>query len=198
MIKILSSFLLKFFGWNVQSTVLTSRKYVIIGAPHTSNWDFPIALLTLGAIGLRFSWAAKDTLFLFPLGYIFRLMGGVPVNRKVRNSFISTMLDQFSKQEQFIIAIAPEGTRSFKDHWKCGFYQIAFDAKVDIALAFIDYTEKKSGIGMIVTPSGNLENDFEIIKNFYADIKGKYPKKTSTIAIRPKELNFFIKQQKEK
>lgn len=198
MIKSLSSFLLSIFGWKVESTELLSHKYVVIGAPHTSNWDFPIALLTLSSIGLRFSWAAKNTLFFFPLGHIFRLMGGVPVNRKIRNAFLSTMLDQFTTQEHFIIAIAPEGTRSFNDHWKCGFYQLACDAQVDIALAFVDYAEKKSGIGMTFTPSGNPKDDFEIIKSFYANIQGKHPEKTATIAIRPKELNFLIKQQQRK
>ncbi|CAG36924.1 lysophospholipid acyltransferase family protein [Desulfotalea psychrophila] len=195
MIQKISHYILRLNGWKIIHTPMPKNKYLIIGAPHTSNWDFPLALLCLSALHLRFWWAAKHSLFHFPLGWFFRKMGGIAVNRRVRNDFLRTIKKEYNKREEFILAIAPEGTRSFTNHWKCGFYQIAIEAEVDIALAFLDYSTKTMGIGKIIQPSGNIEEDFEKIAAFYHDIKGKYPEKQSTIAIRANELKHFKRMQ---
>lgn len=194
MFQLVSRKILGLLGWQVDSIELPADKYVIVGAPHTTNWDFPLALLTIAATGLKFSWAAKNTLFFFPLGFFFRKIGGIPVNRKVRNDFLNVVLKNFKEQENFTIAIAPEGTRSFTDHWKCGFYQIAFEAKAKIALGYLDFSTKTLGIGAIIKPSGDLEDDFKKIASFYEGKTGLYPEKQSTLAVRPKEIRFLEKQ----
>lgn len=198
MLQSVSKKTLELFGWQVDSVELSADKYVIIGAPHTSNWDFPLALLTIATTGLKFSWAAKNSLFFFPLGSLFKKIGGIPVNRKVRNDFLNVILKNFNENESFSIAIAPEGTRSFTDHWKCGFYQIAYEAKVNIALGYLDFNTKTLGIGAVLKPSGNIEEDFKDIVNFYDGKTGIYPEKQSTLAIRPKEIRFLAKQFKKK
>lgn len=198
MLKSISRKILNLFGWQVDSIELPANKYVIIGAPHTSNWDFPLALLTIAATGIKFSWAAKHSLFFFPLGFFFKKIGGIPVNRKVRNDFLNVILKNFNEKDDFAIAIAPEGTRSFTDHWKCGFYQVAVEADAKIALGYLDFKTKKLGIGATITPSGNLENDFIEIASFYKDKTGMYPEKQSTLAVRAKEIKFLEKQFKKK
>lgn len=198
MLQQLSKKILELFGWRVNSIELPPNKYVILGAPHTSNWDFPLALLTIAATGLKFSWGAKHSLFFFPLGFFFKKIGGIPVNRKIRNDFLNVVLKNFREKENFAVAIAPEGTRSFTDHWKCGFYQVAVEARANIALGYLDFTTKTIGVGAIIEPSGNLEQDFRKIECFYKDKTGKYPEKQSIITVRQKEIAFLEKQFKKK
>ena len=197
MLKKLSIKILNIFGWKVDSIDLPVDKYVVIGAPHTTNWDFPLALLTIAATGLKFSWAGKDSLFFFPLGPLLKKIGGISVNRRVRNDFLRVILTKFKEQENFVVAIAPEGTRSYTDHWKCGFYQIAVQTGAKIALGYVDFTSKTAGIGKIITPTGNLEDDFQLIREFYQDKTGLYPEKQSKIAVREKEVRFMEKQLKK-
>ncbi len=130
MIKSFSNFFLKLLGWHVLPNSISQKKYIIIGAPHTSNWDFPLALLALSAMGVRFSWIGKHSLFNPPFGGFFRFLGGIPVNRNIRLSFIDNMTLLFNENDNLKLAIAPEGTRSKKNHWKTGFYYIAVAARV--------------------------------------------------------------------
>lgn len=197
MLATISQKILQFMGWKLQQPPQTVKGCIIIGAPHTTNWDLPITLLTLWSLKLKCHWAMKDSMFFFPIGKLFTAMGGIPVNRKVRNDFPRIIKDRFIKDKDFNIAIAPEGTRSFTDHWKFGFYQIALDVGADIALAFADHGKKEIGISKVFTPCGDLEKDFEIFKEFYSEIQGLHPEKQSTVAIRPKELKLFQRQHKK-
>lgn len=194
MLQILSASLLSLFGWHVDKKIPEDSKIIIIGAPHTSNWDFPLTLLGLSAIGLRFSWIGKHTIFKGPLGFIFRKIGGIPVNRKARNNFIDEMVDAFSTRDQLKLAIAPEGTRSKRDHWKAGFYHIAVRANIKICLGYIDYPTKTIGLGPTLKPTKDIVADFEVIKTFYQGKSGKYPEKESTICLREKEIALFEKE----
>lgn len=197
MLATLSQKTLRIFGWNLQQPPTPVKGCIIIGAPHTSNWDLPITLLTLWGLKLKCHWAMKDSMFFFPLGKLFRAMGGIPVNRKVRNDFPRIIGEHFEQNKDFNIAIAPEGTRSYTDHWKFGFYQIALDVNADIALAFADYDKKEIGIAKVFTPCGDIEKDFSILEDFYSDMKGLYPKKQSKVALRPKELKLFQRKNKK-
>jgi len=194
MLQILSASFLSLFGWHVDKTIPEDSKIIIIGAPHTSNWDFPLTLLGLSAIGLRFSWIGKHTIFKGPLGFIFRKIGGIPVNRKARTNFIDEMVDAFSTRDRLKLAIAPEGTRSKKDHWKAGFYHIAVRANIKICLGYIDYPTKTIGLGPTLKPTRDIVADFEVIKTFYQGKSGKYPEKESTICLREKEIALFEKE----
>jgi 1-acyl-sn-glycerol-3-phosphate acyltransferase len=194
MIKKLSTTVLSIVGWRVEGQLPTDKKLLIIGAPHTSNWDFPLTLLALSALGLRFSWVAKHTLFKSPLGPLFRAIGGVPVNRKVKSGFLKGTVNAFHERDKLILAMAPEGTRSKTDHWKAGFYHIAVKANINICLGFIDYPSKTIGLGPIITPSKDIDYDFSVIKEFYQEKTGRYPAKQSEILLREKEIARYRKE----
>lgn len=194
MIKALSTSILAIFGWKAAGQMPEDDKILIIGAPHTSNWDFPLTLLALSALGLRFSWVAKHTLFKGPSGYLLRAIGGIPVNRNVRSGFITDMVNAFTERGKLVLAIAPEGTRSKKDHWKAGFYHIAAKADIGICLGFIDYPTKTIGLGPILRPSKDIDRDFEVIKKFYQDKNGRFPEKQSDVCLRAKEIALFKKE----
>ncbi|TKB27701.1 glycerol acyltransferase [Desulfopila sp. IMCC35006] len=197
MIQSLSASLLSLLGWHLAPQVPADTKIIIIGAPHTSNWDFPMTLLALSALGLRYSWIGKHTMFKEPFGSFFKKIGGIPVDRKARSGFIDEMVRTFAERDRLVLAIAPEGTRARKDHWKAGFYQIAVQAHVNICLGYIDYPTKTIGLGPVLVPTGDILGDFNVIKAFYQDKKGKYPHKASTICLRDKEIA-LLQQQHQK
>ena len=186
MLNKISSFILIFFGWSVEKELPPDNKYIIIGAFHTSNWDFPLTLLCLSAMGLKFNWVGKDSMFKWPLSIFFKSIGGIPVDRSNHTGFIKKIANLYNNTDKLVIALAPEGTRSKTEHWKSGFYYIALEAKIHIALGYIDYPNKKLGIGKFFVPTNDLEKDLLIIKEFYKNIKGKYPEKQGDICIREK------------
>ncbi len=187
-LRVLSKFVLRMFGWMVENDLPLKEKYVLVGAPHTSNWDFPIGILGMLAMGLRFRWVGKHTIFRGPTGLMLKAIGGIPVDRRIRSSFIKRMVALFNAKENMILAIAPEGSRSKTLYWKTGFYYIALDATVPIRLGYLDYREKKIGIGYSLFPSGNIENDMEIIRKFYEGKTGKHREKQGEIRIHIKEI----------
>lgn len=150
-------------------------KCVIIGAPHTTNWDFPCAILALTSLGIKFNWVGKHTLFQPPLGSLFKKIGGIPVYRNSSKSFMKNTIALFSEREKLTLAIAPEGTRGKTAYWKAGFYTIACKAAVPIVLACIDYPKKRIEIGEILVPTGNLEQDAILISDYYRERQGKHP-----------------------
>jgi 1-acyl-sn-glycerol-3-phosphate acyltransferase len=183
MIKTIATIVLKIIGWQVSFSLPPRDKYVLIGAPHTSNWDFPLGLLGMWACGLRFNWVGKHTLFKGPLGPIMRTIGGIPVDRQGSIGFLKKVIDIFADHDQFVMAIAPEGTRGLTKQWKEGFYRIALAAGVPIALAYIDYPRKRIGIDRMLEPSGDIEADFLILEEYYHDKIGKRPENQGPIRI---------------
>lgn len=180
--------ILNLLGWRVDTFYPIEKKYIIVGAHHTTNWDLPLALLFSMASGIQFNFLAKDEAFWGPFGYVMRRLGGLPVNRRANTHFVDQIAEEFHKRENLVIGITPEGTRKKTAYWKTGFYYIALAAKVPIALAYFDYPNRRVGIGKMLTPSGNLEADLEIIRAFYADKKGKYPSQHGEIRIQPSEI----------
>ena len=173
-------------GWRVDVNPNLPRKCVIIAAPHTSSIDLFLGLLMMAVARLRLYWIAKDTLFWFPLGVLWKALGGIPVNRRKRTNFTGQMVDLFEQRDTLRLAIAPMGTRRKSTHWKTGFYRIAMAARVPLAFAFIDYGRKTVGIGPVTVPSGDIEADFEIIRHFYDGIKGRFPENQSDIRVKPR------------
>lgn len=159
-------------------------KCVVVVYPHTSNWDFTIGLLFKWTVGIRFRWVAKDTMFDSPLGPLYRLWGGIPVNRRERTGFAEAMRDAFSRHEDFRLVIAPEATRSHVDHWKSGFYHIARAANVPVALAFIDYSRREVGMVDSVDLSGDIGADMGRIEMLYEGRIGKNPDRQGPIRLR--------------
>jgi 1-acyl-sn-glycerol-3-phosphate acyltransferase len=186
MLQKMSKFILKSIGWEIECKLPVDKKYLIIGAFHTSNWDLPLTLLMLSAMKLKFNWVGKHTLFYWPFGYFFKAIGGIPVNRGINSGFIQKVSDLYNNTDKLVIAMSPEGTRSKTEYWKTGFYYIALKAKIPVALAYVDYPDKQIGIGKYFTPTGDINEDLEIIKDFYKSKRGKFTEKQSDIKIRAK------------
>lgn len=168
---------LKILGWRVVNSPPSIPKYVAIAGPHTSNWDFPIFMATVGYLRLNICFLGKHTLFQGIFGWLFYWLGGIPVERE--NGAASTVVDQainhFGECEQMILGIAPEGTRSRVKKWKTGFYRIALGAGIPIVPAYVDSTSKTIGFGEPLIPSGDVESDLSILQGFYADKRGICP-----------------------
>jgi 1-acyl-sn-glycerol-3-phosphate acyltransferase len=186
MLKKTAQLILSALGWQLDARLPSEKKFVIIGAFHTSNWDFPLGILGMWALGLKASWVGKHTLFRGPLGPILKRMGGIPVDRSVHTGFIQRVAELYNTREQMALTIAAEGTRSKTTHWKTGFYFIALEAKVPIALGYIDYRNKRLGVGGALYPTGDISKDFEIIRDFYRDKSGLRPENQGPIALPPK------------
>lgn len=162
-------------GWHIEGAIPNEPKFVIIVAPHTSNWDFPVGLWVLFALSFRGSFLAKHTLFKFPLNSFMRWLGGIPVERSVHKLRVRGTIDSFNKSEKMILIIAPEGTRKFVPEWKSGFYYIANGAHVPIVPVAFDYAAKEVRIGAPFMPTGDRDADIPLLKDYFRGIKGKNP-----------------------
>ena len=132
-------------------------------------------LATAYVMRVRISWFGKHTVFIPPWGWLMRMLGGIPVDRRAPHSLVTQMAERFRTSDDLVLAVPPEGTRRKVDLWKSGFYHIASQSGVPIGLAYLDYPRKLSGLGMFVMPSGNITEDMNKIRDFYRDIRGKHP-----------------------
>lgn len=181
MLKHISRTLLRLLGWKLLEPAKRPDKAVVIAYPHTSNWDFLYTMLGKNTLGLGAHWVAKDTLFRWPMGPIMRAMGGIPVNRRERTGFVEQMAAEFATRQHFMLAVAPEGTRSLTPGWKTGFYRIALAAKVPVALACIDYAKREVGVLCYLDLSGDMASDIARIAEIYAGRQGYRPELASPI-----------------
>ncbi|NPD46695.1 MULTISPECIES: 1-acyl-sn-glycerol-3-phosphate acyltransferase [unclassified Lentimicrobium] len=173
----ISGLVLKLWGWKVKGKRPDLKKFVFIAAPHTSNWDFPIGRLSTSVMGIDNKVLMKKSWFFFPLGYIFRWLGAMPIDRSKSGTVIDHILGLFEENDEFVFAITPEGTRSYVEFWKTGFYTIALRANVPLVLGYLDFVKKETGVGPTIYLSGNKDADFEKIMQFYRTIGAKYPEK---------------------
>lgn len=163
-------------GWEVVGEKPSHKKYILIAAPHSSNWDFPTMMGAAFVLGLDVHWIGKHTLF--PkgvVGFVMRWLGGISIDRRKTNNTVDQIVEQYALRDDLLVLIAPEGTRSKVDNWKAGFYHIAVGAGVPIYLAFLDTKKRQTGIGKVFYPSGNYEKDLAEIKAFYSDKVGFNP-----------------------
>lgn len=173
-------------GWEIDNHWdLDIDQCVMIAAPHTSNWDALYARLALKALGVNVRLTIKDSYMKCPFGPFVRAMGGIGIDRSAkqegqeRPSMVQLMSDLFKTHPKLVMLVTPEGTRAKQEQWKTGFYHVAVNAGVPIALAYMDYAKKKTGIGKIVYPSGDYQKDMTEIMAFYAEINAKFPEKFS-------------------
>ncbi len=177
--------LLRLFGWRVDVPWPPFAKAVVVVYPHTSNWDFVIGYLAKTAVGLPVLWIGKDTLFRWPVAGLLRRMGGIPVNRRERTGLIGQLSAVLERRPQAWIAIAPEGTRAFSDHWKSGFYRLALAADVPVGLAWIDYWSRTVGLTTYLRMTGDTQADLARIRAAYAGKIGRRPLQASDIRLKP-------------
>ena len=172
-------------GWKTRGSRPNLTKYVIIAAPHTSNWDFIYTLCLAFIYRLNPVIMMKDAWFRWPLGPVFRWLGARPIDRSRANNVVAQSIEQFQRHKSLILVVPPSGTRKRVLYWKTGFYHIANGAGVPIVLGFLDYRRKIGGFGPAVQPTGDIDADMTRIRGFYRDISGKYPLQESRQCIAP-------------
>lgn len=163
-------------GWKLENDFPKEpKKYVVIAAPHTSWLDFPIAILSRMSSGTMVHFIGKASLFKGPFGFIFKALGGTPVDRSKSTNMVDAVIDVFNNKEEFRLGISPEGTRKKVDKWKTGFYYIAKGANVPIVMATLDFENKKIKISKPYYATASIDADFEVFHSFFKDVKGKNP-----------------------
>ncbi|WP_243018190.1 MULTISPECIES: 1-acyl-sn-glycerol-3-phosphate acyltransferase [Candidatus Cardinium] len=173
--------LIKFLGWKITNTTdpTITKKAVVVLAPHTSNWDFVYGMLfTLSAPDLTLRFAIKKEVMFFPLSYLMKKLGAIPIDRTNKNkstNMVAAMAEMFHQSDKLLLAIAPEGTRNYVKRWKTGFYRLAQAANVPIILGYINYNKREMGFGPIFDITGDIDKDIANIQDFYRTIPGKYP-----------------------
>ena len=178
------SSVLKWLGWTIETDWPASPKYVRVVYPHTSNWDFLLGICAARAIGLDAHYIGKHSLFRKPYGWFFRSLGGIPVDRRRKENLIQQVAEQFDASDEFVLGLAPEGTRSKTNHWKSGFYHIARAAGVPVAMACLDYGRKNIRLGGAFWPGEDIDEAYAIAQRFFHGIEGKNRGQESTIRAR--------------
>ena len=171
-LRAISIVILKILRWQTRGGELPHQKFVLIGAPHTSNWDFPLMLMVVLKLRLRVFWMGKHTLFPFPFSGFMKWLGGIPINRSASHNVVRETVRQFKENKDLVVLVPPEGTRSKVARWKTGFYHIANMAEVPILMGYVNAEKKEAGFADFFYPTGDVEGDLEKIREFYHPIKG--------------------------
>lgn len=175
LLRAFSLVFLRLTGWRIEGALpANAHKAVLIAAPHTSNWDLPYTLMVAFALRLNVYWMGKQSIFKPPFRGVMRWLGGIPVNREQSTNLVAASVAAIQEADGPLhLIVPPEGTRSKTRYWKTGFYHIAVGAQVPIVMAYMDYHDKRSGLGPVFVPTGNVDADMATIKAFYAPFKGK-------------------------
>jgi len=180
----LCQLLLRVFGWKIVGEAPELSHCVIIVAPHTSNWDFIIAILFKISKKMNLRYFGKDSLFKWYNGWFFKFFGGMPVDRTSPRNAVNDKVHSLKNAPRFWLGMAPEGTRSYSKYWRSGFYHIAYRAKVPIVMVFIDAKTKTVGFGPTLELTGNVKPDMDVIREFYSDKVGIKPHLTAPIQLK--------------
>jgi 1-acyl-sn-glycerol-3-phosphate acyltransferase len=170
----LALIIFKLSGWNVAGQRPAIRKYVIIAAPHTSNWDFIYTLCLAFILGIKPRIMMKSTWFSGPMGTFLRWLGAIPIDRSGSHNVVAQSIRTFNRRDRMVLVVPPSGTRKKVMYWKSGFYHIARGAGVPVVLGYLDYRLKVGGVGPTVPITGHMSADMKTIQDFYAQIDGKY------------------------
>ncbi|MCL4251855.1 MAG: lysophospholipid acyltransferase family protein [Anaerolineae bacterium] len=181
--------ILALMGWTLYGEKPPVKKAVIIGAPHTSNFDGLLMLLVAFGLKVRLKWLVKDNLYKFPLSIVLKWVGAIPIDRSASRNAVSQAVDVFDRLDEIFLTLAPEGTRKRSEGWRTGFYYIALKANVPIYFGFADYKRKLTGIDGHIEPSGDIEADMVPIKAFYETITAKFPEQVGEIKLALRKNN---------
>lgn len=174
-------------GWRVEGEFPDIPKFVVIVAPHTSNWDLPTAVMLSFVVRIHGSWMGKHTIFWPPLSWILYGLGGFPVERSSHHGIVKQAVDEFARRDIMLLALAPEGTRSRTEHWKSGFYQIALHAGVPVVPCYLDYSRKLGCITSAITLTGNIKNDMDKLRAVYATAVPRFPELQGPVRLQNEE-----------
>ena len=170
----ISKMLLKLWGWKIEGDYCKHLdKKIFVVAPHTSNWDFPVGVFLRSAMNDKIKFIGKKSLFKPPLGWIMYPLGGIPVDRSGRNSFVQSVVELFNSREKLAIALAPEGTRKKVQKFKTGYYYIAVQAQVPIVPTIFNWAEMKIQFKEPILLTGDAETELEMVENIFKSIKGR-------------------------
>lgn len=178
---------LQLLGWNVVGELPQDSKYVLIGGPHTSNWDFLIGLPALYVFRVKAYWMGKDALFRWPLRILMRRLGGIAIDRSSPHGVVEQTARQLRDAERLIILIPAKGTRSKTEYWKSGFYHIATQADVRVVCGYLDYSTRTACIRHVFTPTGNIGEDMETVREFFRPARGRFPELEDNIRLREED-----------
>ncbi len=176
-LRFLSNSTMRAAGWRVEGKLPDLPKYIIIGAPHTSNWDFLLFLGVIFRLKANVRYMGKAELFRSAFGWFFYWCGGIPVDRSKSVGLVDQMVDACKKADHFILTIAPEGTRHGVKEWKRGFYHIAKGAGIPIVMAKVDGRRKTMQVGETFYPTNNVEADMQLIQGAFNGMSGVNPRK---------------------
>jgi len=182
--RALGSWVLRATGWTLSGARPPIDKYVLIAAPHTSNWDLLFLLALAWSVDLPLAWMGKHTLFPPVIGAVTRALGGVPVRRDRRSDMVSQMSELFASRSELALTVPAEGTRGWVEYWKSGFYRIALAADVPIVPGFLDYPRRRGGFGPPLHPTGDIAKDMDVLRAFYADKVGHHPENWTAPRLR--------------
>ena len=182
--------LLTALGWELSYSGLPAKQGVFLVYPHTSNWDFPIGITAKWALGLEVKFWGKDSLFRVPLfGAWLRWLGGVPVDRSAPNGLVGAIVEGVTqaraRDELLWLVVTPEGTRSWQPYWKSGFYQVAQQARIPVALVALDFGRKRIAVDHFFELTGDRELDLAQIEAYYQGVTGKRPALAGPIRFKP-------------
>ena len=181
----LAKLLFRLGGWKTEGVVPQPARFVVIAAPHTSNWDAVMMVTAAYIFRVKLAWFLKDAAFFFPLGPIARYFGGIPIDRTARHNVVGQAVERFQQSDRLILAVPPEATRKKSPFWKTGFYHIARGAGVPIVLGYVDYRRKVAGLGPAFVPTGDMKADFLVFEQFYAAVTPRFPEQRGTVAVDP-------------
>ena len=175
--RIYNFILTHFLGWEIKGnstfSKLKIKKAILIAAPHTHWMDLFLGILIRGSVGFKSSFIAKKELFFFPLSIFLKLIGGIPVNRSKKNNTVNEIVNIFNQRKEFMLSLAPEGTRQKVSKFKTGFYYIAKEASIPIIMITMDYSNKQSLISDPFYPTKNFKDDLNFIESFFDGVEGK-------------------------
>lgn len=178
MSRLASNALVAFYhqqGWRAETAGPIPKKCVLIAAPHTSNWDFLYFVGLTHDLGIKSHFMAKRELFAWPMNRFLHDIGGIPIDRSKNSNYVQAMIDEFHARDEFILTIAPEGTRGRVRAWRTGFYHIARGAGVPLVCGLMDYARKVGGLGPALTPSGNYARDMAQVERYYRSVTPRHP-----------------------
>ena len=187
MLRLIGRFWFWLFGWTVEPNPPDAPKFVVIASPHTSYWDLPFTVAYGWLCAQPFHWMGKREIFRFPFRWFFRMIGGIPVDRRAPQGLVQQMVDRFAERDRLWLIVPPKGTRAPRPYWKSGFYAIAYAAKVPVAPGYLDFGARRAGVAPLIELTGDVSADMDKIRAAYAGMKGKRPALQSQIRLRAED-----------
>jgi 1-acyl-sn-glycerol-3-phosphate acyltransferase len=183
----LATWLLHLAGWRLEGVRPALDRYVLIAAPHTSNWDLLLVLAFAVAYDLKVTWMAKHSLFYPPFGCIMRALGGIPVTTHKHRHIVAAMTAAFKTSEHLVLALPTEGCRQRTPYWRSGFYHIAKQAGVPIVPSYLDFSHKRGGFGPSLETTSDVKQDMQYFSDFYAEMESKYSGQFGPVQLREEQ-----------